>query len=472
MGVLSLLLIAALALPLVSAFWDAVVSVDTGTFDKVVTPESTTIVKIDIKNPHGDEMMAWRKFAEKIGGMGSAKVDVLPVEVNCHHELWWDDESFFNMDLAERFNVDLNVARPEDFRPRILLFRKGKQLFSKPVRYMEPTITSENLMRFLQKHSADSWFGLPGTFLSLDAYARVFLKAGGGGESKEAVQARDALLEEARLEVEALRAGRRRTVTKAMRKLGLGGALAADLNEEETEEIFDKESQSIRDRDEAREDLEYYLTVMALIQERGVNAALDEKHALTEEIQAFAEAGENGNDANSVEAIRLQQQQRRSKNKGQRDVVGSDKPETAAQRKARKLRLKSFVSGKRNHVERLEHQLNILSVFRSAGAVNVTNPDEVARIKAERLAKFAARRKALTGRSTLSASQLRKLATDASSENNDIDGDAPADVAAPEAAGDGDVADQAATRVKDALERTRVHMNEVLARVDPHDDEL
>lgn len=166
-----------LCIPLsVSGFADGVVSIDSSSFDKVVTRDRATIVKFDRKNPHGDAEIEWRAFAEAVGS--AKKCPVLPAEVNCHHEKWWNDESFFNMDLAERFNISFNVPYKE-FLPTVLLFLPDR--FDHPVAFHDHfarrAYTKKDFLRFLQQYTSCR-FPMPGPIAEFNELAAVFLAAG------------------------------------------------------------------------------------------------------------------------------------------------------------------------------------------------------------------------------------------------------------------------------------------------------
>jgi hypothetical protein len=386
-----------IALP-VRGFWDHIVSVDEGTFDKVVTPEVNVVLKIDEKNPHGEHMMQWRKFAEKVGDIGMAKADVLPVEVNILHERWWNDDDNFNQPLARRYNVSVDMERADQFKPLVIFLRKGEN-WNKPVKFTDKTVTQENLIRWLQKYS-EANFGLTGTSVVFDQYARRFMRAGGGGDGKKAFLARQELLDDILLELEALKDNRRRRVTKRMKKLGLGGLYSPDMSPEECEEAWDKESTAMREKEERREDLGYYITVMALIQEHGINAALEEKRELSSLLDEQKKKDEKDQPLKELHELRNMHDRRTGNAAAKKSSFATP---------ARKLRKKMPLAPKRNHLHRLEAWLNILSTFRSAGAVATVNHEEIARIRQEKLDAFAERRRKLTGRTTLPSSSYRKL---------------------------------------------------------------
>eukprot|EP00672_Neobodo_designis_P020433 CAMPEP_0174843452 /NCGR_PEP_ID=MMETSP1114-20130205/10534_1 /TAXON_ID=312471 /ORGANISM="Neobodo designis, Strain CCAP 1951/1" /LENGTH=400 /DNA_ID=CAMNT_0016077677 /DNA_START=49 /DNA_END=1247 /DNA_ORIENTATION=+ len=383
--------VAVLCVGPVVGFWDSIVSADEGTFDKIVTPETSAIVKIDQKNPHGEDMQQWKKFCEKLGEVGMARLDVLPVEVNILHQRWWNDDDDFNQGLARRFNVSIDVPDAEKFKPAIFLLRKGEN-WNKPVKFTDKKWTQENLIRWVQKYSADGNFELTGTSHVFDQYARRFLRAGGGGDGQKGAAARQELLDDALKELEALKDGRPRRRTKRMKKLGLGGLYSADLSPEDCEEIWEKESTAMREKEERREDLGYYITVMSLVQEYGLNAALDEKRELTR--LYFERKAQDDKDQPLEELHEL----RNMHDKRTGTAAAKKSPYAAA---ARKLRRKMPLAPKRNHFHRLEAWLNILSTFRSAGAVSTVNHEEIARIRQEKLEAFAERRRKLTGRTTL-----------------------------------------------------------------------
>ena len=127
--------------------------VDTSNFDLIVDSEQPTVVKFDRKNPHGLLLDEWKTFVKSAA---VASIPLLPLEVNCHNEWWWNDESFFNMDLCRRFQVDF----PQDyfgFRPKILLFLPitGPALWPAPhntvVVEFDEVLTSHNLLCFLHR---------------------------------------------------------------------------------------------------------------------------------------------------------------------------------------------------------------------------------------------------------------------------------------------------------------------------------
>lgn len=171
--ILSAVLLASLLAWDAHAFWDGIVSLDTATFDKIVTGDRHVIAKFDRRNPHGDLMMQWRKFAEEVGELGPARVDLLPVEVDCESEWWWNAQDYFNMDLARRFNVTISAR---DFAPAVFLFLRGRSV-EDPIR-MHDSLSYANLKRFVQKHTTDVWYALPGTLRFLDPLAAGFIAAG------------------------------------------------------------------------------------------------------------------------------------------------------------------------------------------------------------------------------------------------------------------------------------------------------
>lgn len=197
------------------AFWDGILSLDTSTLDKVSTllPGRAVLLKVDRKNPHGPQMDDWRAVAKLIGeaeteasSSSSARapgpsvsvrmakganasatvcggatprrphprIPLILAEVNCHNELWWNDRSHFNMDVAARFNVTF----PADYRrfsPVVKLFKPAAR---SPLPPSHPDIvdfvddfTQGNLLRFVQRHT-NLDFRLPGTWPRMCDLAR------------------------------------------------------------------------------------------------------------------------------------------------------------------------------------------------------------------------------------------------------------------------------------------------------------
>lgn len=222
----------------VHCFWDGIVSVDTTNFDTIVNNNGHFLVKFDRKNPHGKLMDEWRHFASQCGELGPERCPVLPIEINCHHEWWWNDQTFFNMDLCNLFNVSF-PRQYQAFRPHVFLmvpgWRDEQEILEKhskqphfsqfdyvddfedskidphpdfPKRFLRPQLASKlvkfvgepgesdlaaaGLFRFLQQQYEDIWFGLPGALKEMEEMVDQFCRPVESSELSRNVELRRA----------------------------------------------------------------------------------------------------------------------------------------------------------------------------------------------------------------------------------------------------------------------------------------
>mmetsp|Transcript_92426 Transcript_92426/g.128305 ORF Transcript_92426/g.128305 Transcript_92426/m.128305 type:complete len:246 (-) Transcript_92426:174-911(-) len=146
-------LVAALAAVMPSAFAArGALTLDSLTFDKVVTGNQQILVKFDKQYPYGEKEDAYKEFLKDV-----AKTTLLVGEVGVQD--YGDKE---NDDLRERFNVNA------DDYPVFKMFKNGA---SDPITYTGD-VTADGLRAFVTKE-AGVWIGLQGTIESFDKIAQA-----------------------------------------------------------------------------------------------------------------------------------------------------------------------------------------------------------------------------------------------------------------------------------------------------------
>ncbi|XP_029056663.1 endoplasmic reticulum resident protein 29 [Osmia bicornis bicornis] len=144
------------------------VSLDSYSFDKVISKFKAAVVKFDVSFPYGEKH---EQYAQVAAATKDAP-DLLVAEVRVKDYGVKD-----NSDLAARYKI-----KSEDF-PAILLFLQGK---TEPVPFVaekESEFTADNIKRFIKLKSG-VYFGLPGCIEQLDRLAEEF-KSSGEKDRKE-----------------------------------------------------------------------------------------------------------------------------------------------------------------------------------------------------------------------------------------------------------------------------------------------
>ncbi|CAB3370004.1 Hypothetical predicted protein [Cloeon dipterum] len=131
------------------------VSLDSYTFDKVISKFKATLVKFDIAYPYGAKHDEFLKVAEA----SHLQSDLLIADVGVKD--YGDNE---NADLAKKFEV-----KKEDY-PAVKLFVQGKDA---PIDFKGKDFNADELKKFIRSNSG-VYIGLPGCLEKFDAIAIKF----------------------------------------------------------------------------------------------------------------------------------------------------------------------------------------------------------------------------------------------------------------------------------------------------------
>ncbi|XP_059490427.1 endoplasmic reticulum resident protein 29 [Neocloeon triangulifer] len=132
------------------------VSLDTYTFDKLISKFKATLVKFDIAYPYGTKHDEFAKVAEA----SHLLPDLLVADVGVKD--YGDND---NSDLAKKYDV-----KKENY-PVVKLFVQGK---AEPIDFTSKDFTAEELKKFIRSNSG-VYIGLPGCLESFDALATEFV---------------------------------------------------------------------------------------------------------------------------------------------------------------------------------------------------------------------------------------------------------------------------------------------------------
>lgn len=154
------------------------VSLNSGTFDKVLSRFAAVLVKFDKSYPYGEQHDEFKKVAET----SILQTDLLVAEVNIQD--YGDKE---NADLGERYDI-----KSDDY-PEYRLFIQGK---SEPIKYTGDEGKSDKIKQFVTKETG-LWLGLPACIKEFDELVKKFFKS-------ENDEGRKAVIEEAKKEKEEL----------------------------------------------------------------------------------------------------------------------------------------------------------------------------------------------------------------------------------------------------------------------------
>ncbi|KAG7199999.1 hypothetical protein KM043_014423 [Ampulex compressa] len=138
------------------------VSLDSFSFDKVISKFKAAVVKFDVAFPYGEKHEEYGKVAAAT----KDAPDLLVAEVGVK-----DFGNKDNSDLAKRYNI-----KKEDF-PAVFLFLHGK---TEPLRFVAETdadFNADNIKRFIKSKSG-VYLGLPGCVEKLDRLAEEFRLSG------------------------------------------------------------------------------------------------------------------------------------------------------------------------------------------------------------------------------------------------------------------------------------------------------
>ncbi|XP_015370459.1 PREDICTED: endoplasmic reticulum resident protein 29 [Diuraphis noxia] len=136
-----------------------IVSLDSLTFDKVLSKFKVSIVKFDVSYPYGEKHEEFVKLGSAYNSVEDLLVAEVPVK---------DYGEKDNEDLAIRYGVS-----KKDF-PIVKLFVNGQ---SEPYTYNDEDFNQEKLQKFVVKHSKEIlYIGLPGTLEKFDGLASEFAK--------------------------------------------------------------------------------------------------------------------------------------------------------------------------------------------------------------------------------------------------------------------------------------------------------
>ncbi|XP_026822652.1 endoplasmic reticulum resident protein 29 [Rhopalosiphum maidis] len=145
-----------------------VVSLDSLTFDKVLSKFKVSIVKFDVSYPYGEKH---EEFV-KLGSAYQSVEDLLVAEVPVKD---YGDKD--NEDLAIRYGVS------KENYPVVKLFVNGQ---SEPYVYNDEDFNQDKLQKFVVKHSKEIlYIGLPGTLEKFDGLASEFAKEKSVDKRKE-----------------------------------------------------------------------------------------------------------------------------------------------------------------------------------------------------------------------------------------------------------------------------------------------
>merc|ERR1711976_787172 len=142
------------------------VSLNSGTFDKIISKFKATLVKFDEMYPYGEKHDEFKKVAKD----STSQPELLIAEINVA-----DYGNKDNSDLSERFGVV-----KDDF-PAYKLFVQGQE---DPIDFDGDKTKSEELKKFIVQHSG-LWLGLPACIEEFDKYIVEFVKA--SADEKNAV---------------------------------------------------------------------------------------------------------------------------------------------------------------------------------------------------------------------------------------------------------------------------------------------
>merc|ERR1711976_21012 len=142
------------------------VSLNAGTFDKIISKFKATLVKFDEMYPYGEKHDEFKKVAKD----STSQPDLLIAEVNVAD---YGDKD--NSDLSERYGL-----KKEDF-PAYKLLVTGKE---DPIDFTGDLKKSEEIKKFIVQHSG-LWLGLPACIEEFDKYIVDFVKA--NAEQKKSI---------------------------------------------------------------------------------------------------------------------------------------------------------------------------------------------------------------------------------------------------------------------------------------------
>jgi len=154
------------------------VSLNSGTFDKILPKFKAVLVKFDKQYPYGEKQDEFKKVAESSQSQPDLLIADVPVQ---------DYGDKDNSDLAERFSV-----KSDDF-PEYRLFLNGK---TEPVAYTGDEAKADDIKKFIVKESG-LWLGLPACIQEFDELVKEFLRAAAGSDARTSVIAKAAALAEA-----------------------------------------------------------------------------------------------------------------------------------------------------------------------------------------------------------------------------------------------------------------------------------
>ncbi|XP_050524323.1 endoplasmic reticulum resident protein 29 [Daktulosphaira vitifoliae] len=136
-----------------------IVSLDSYTFDKILSKFKVSIVKFDVAYPYGEKHEEFVKLGSAYQSVDDLLIADVPVKD------YGDKE---NEDLASRFGLS-----KEDL-PSVKLFILGS---SEPLTFTDQDFNLEKLQKFIAKYSKSVvYIGLPGTLEKFDHLATQFSK--------------------------------------------------------------------------------------------------------------------------------------------------------------------------------------------------------------------------------------------------------------------------------------------------------
>ncbi|XP_050436417.1 endoplasmic reticulum resident protein 29 [Adelges cooleyi] len=134
-----------------------IVSLDSFTFDKILSKFKVSLIKFDVAYPYGEKHEEFAKLGSAYHSVEDLLIAEVPVKDYGEKE---------NEDLATRFGVS-----KKDF-PNVKLFVTGQP---QPYTFADDEFNMDNLQKFIVKHSKSVvYIGLPGTLEKFDQLASEF----------------------------------------------------------------------------------------------------------------------------------------------------------------------------------------------------------------------------------------------------------------------------------------------------------